>query len=227
MGKEYTLFEILSADDQNPATHDELPEAHKRLVVLASGSGSNLQAILDACHAGALPARVQAVFSDNPDAYALQRAHQCGVVSHVLPWKSYKLAGKTRREYDADLAAQIESYEPYLVILAGWMRLLTSAFLSRFPGRVINLHPALPGSFPGTHAIERAFEAYHQGQVQHTGVMVHLVPDEGVDNGPLIAQEIVPIYPSDTLEELTQRVHSVEHRLIVVAIRKTLNETMN
>ena len=95
------------------------------------------------------------------------------------------------------------------------MRILTSSFLSHFPNRVVNLHPALPDTFPGTHAIERAFEAYQRGEIEHTGIMVHLVPDEGVDNGPVLATEIVPINKDDTLETLEIRVHETEHKLLV------------
>jgi folate-dependent phosphoribosylglycinamide formyltransferase PurN len=105
-----------------------------------------------------------------------------------------------------------------------WMRVLSSAFLDRFPQRVVNLHPALPGAFPGTHAIDRAFEAYRVGAITHTGVMVHLVPDEGIDDGPVLAQEIVPIGPDDTLESLEVRIHAVEHRLLVSTLKTLLQK---
>jgi folate-dependent phosphoribosylglycinamide formyltransferase PurN len=105
-------------------------------------------------------------------------------------------------------------------VLAGWLRLLSKEFLDCFPGRVVNLHPALPGAFPGLHAVERAYEAYRRNQVTHTGVMVHLVPDEGVDDGPVLARESVPIYPADTLATLETRVHEVEHRLLVETLRQ-------
>lgn len=185
-----------------------------KLVVLISGNGSNLQAILDACAEGRLPAQVRAVISNKPDAFGLERARRAGVAAIVRS----KPQAQDRRQYDAELAELVASYEPDWIILAGWMRLLSSAFLNRFPGRVVNLHPALPGAFPGTHGIERAFEAYQRGEIKHTGVMVHLVPDEGVDNGPVLAQEIVPIYPQDTLFDLERRVHDVEHRLLVQTI---------
>jgi phosphoribosylglycinamide formyltransferase-1 len=103
------------------------------------------------------------------------------------------------------------------------MRVLSSNFLGRFPGRVINLHPALPGAFPGIHAIDRAFEACRKGEIRGTGVMVHLVPDEGVDCGPVLLQEEVPILPEDTLETLEARIHSVEHRLLVAAIKTAID----
>ncbi len=193
-----------------------------RLVVLVSGNGTNLQAIIDACEAGRLPARVVAVISNRKRAYALERARRHGIPTHVHLLKPYLQAGRTRRDYDADLADLVARYDPDLIVLAGWMHILSMAFLSRFPHKVINLHPALPGQFPGMHAIERAWEAYRRGEISHTGVMVHWVPDEEVDAGPVIATETVPIYPNDTLETLTERVHQVEHRLLVAAIAQVL-----
>jgi len=186
-----------------------------RLVVLVSGNGSNLQAILDACINRSLSARVVAVISNKADAFALQRAKLASIPVEVF----IKFKEQNRHEYDRGLADLVASYHPDWVILAGWMRLLSAPFLDRFPDHVVNLHPALPGTFPGTDAIIRAFEAYQRKEIQYTGVMVHLVPDEGVDNGPLLAQEMVPIYPDDTLEMLEKRVHSVEHRLLVETIR--------
>ena len=187
-----------------------------RLVVLISGSGTNLQAILDACASGELAARVVAVVSNNPDAYGLERARRAAVpaVTYV------KRKDQERRAYDAALADIVAPYQPHWVVLAGWMRILTSTFLDCFPNRIVNLHPALPGAFPGLHAIERALDAYRRGEVAHTGVMVHLVPDEGVDSGPALAQEVVPICPEDTLESLSERMHTVEHRLLVATLKK-------
>ena len=189
------------------------------LVILISGTGTNLQAILDACASGELAATVVSVISNKADAYGLTRAHNAGVEAIYFP----KQENESRRDYDARLAAYVTTCLPDYVILAGWMRLLTSAFLDCFPNRIINLHPALPGLFPGTHAIQRAFEAYQRGEIEHTGVMVHLVPDEGVDNGPVLASEIVPIHPSDTLESLEERVHQTEHRLLVSTIQKIVS----
>jgi phosphoribosylglycinamide formyltransferase-1 len=191
-----------------------------RLVVLISGNGTNLQAVLDACASGALPARVAAVISNKSDAYGLERARLAGVPALVRP----KPKEQDRREYDSQLAEAVAAYQPDWVILAGWMRVLSSNFLNRFPNRVINLHPALPGTFPGTHAIERAFEAFQRGEIRATGVMVHRVPDEGVDCGPVMVQEEVPIRSGDTLESLETRIHEVEHRLLVDAIRTAIAE---
>jgi phosphoribosylglycinamide formyltransferase-1 len=186
-----------------------------RLVVLISGNGSNLQAILDACASGELNAQVVAVISNQADAFGLERARRANVPALAKP----KPKEQDRRAYDAELAQWVASYQPDYVVLAGWMRILSSAFLDGFPDRVINLHPALPDAFPGTHAIERAFHAYQRGEIQHTGVMVHLVPDEGVDNGPVLAQEIVPIFPDDTIETLEAKIHQVEHRLLVHTLK--------
>ena len=188
------------------------------LVVLISGNGSNLQAILDACATNELPASVVSVISNKVDAYGLTRARNAGVEAIHFP----KLTTESRQEYDARLAVYVSACLPHYVVLAGWMRILTSAFLEHFPNRVVNLHPALPGMFPGTHAIERAFEAYQRGEIDHTGVMVHLVPDEGVDSGPVLATEIVSIHPSDTLESLGGRVHKTEHTLLVKTLKTLL-----
>jgi phosphoribosylglycinamide formyltransferase 1 len=193
-----------------------LPPA--RLVVLISGNGSNLQAILDACADGRLAAQVTAVISNQPDAYGLERARQAGVLAIAAP----KPKNQDRREYDKELAQQVAEYSPDWIILAGWMRILSANFLNRFPNRVVNLHPALPGTFPGTHAIEKAFAAFQRQEIDHTGVMVHLVPDEGVDSGPVLAQVDVPILPEDTLERLETRIHDCEHRILIEAIQTLL-----
>ena len=191
-----------------------------RLVVLISGNGSNLQAILDACASGELEAEVVSVISNKADAYGLTRARNAGVEAIYFA----KQENESRQEYDARLANLVITKQPDYIVLAGWMRILSSSFLSSFPSRVINLHPALPGTFPGTHAIERAYEAYQHGEITHTGVMVHLVPDEGVDNGPVLATEIVPIHKDDTLETLETRVHETEHQLLVNTLKKILKE---
>lgn len=192
-----------------------------RIVVLISGGGSNLQAILDSCADGRLPANVVAVFSNRADAYGLDRAAKAGVPAVAFP----KDKATSRTEYDTMLAQAVLAYQPDWVVLAGWMRLLSTNFLSAFPGRVINLHPALPGAFPGTYAIERALQAFQRGEIAHTGVMVHLVPDEGVDSGPVLAQAVVPILADDTLEALEARIHRQEHELLVETLEMVLMKT--
>jgi phosphoribosylglycinamide formyltransferase-1 len=191
-----------------------------RLVVLISGNGTNLQAILDACANGTLPAQVVAVFSNKADAYGLVRAQRAGVPALFFP----KREGEPRSEYDRRLAEAVAAWQPDYIVLAGWMRLLTMEFLGRFPNRVINLHPALPGAFPGTHAIERAYQAWQRGEIDRSGVMVHLVPDEGVDSGPVLAVEEIFFQPGESLEAFEARVHEVEHRLLVEMLKRLLTE---
>jgi phosphoribosylglycinamide formyltransferase 1 len=168
--------------------------------VLASGNGTNLQALLDA----ALP--VVAVASNRRDAFALERARAAGV-----PTATFSLdCHADRGERDLVMATWLEEHGVELVVLAGYMHLLTKPFLDRFPGAVVNVHPSLLPQFPGTKAIEAALEA----GVEATGVTVHYV-DEGVDTGPVIRQEPVAVEPRETLEE---RIHTVEHRLLPMVV---------
>lgn len=195
---------------------EERRQHRARLVVMASGNGSNLQTVLDACSNGSLTvhAEVVAVVSNQSGAYALQRAADAGVPSvHVR-----RQTDEARSDYDARLADIVAGFDPDLVVLAGWMRILTTAFLGWFPDRVINLHPAKPGDLPGTHAIERAWQEALAGERTETGVMVHLVHDEGVDTGPTLASATVPIELDDTLDTLTERIHTTEHRVLVDTI---------
>ena len=193
----------------------------KRVAILISGSGSNLQAIIDAVEAGQLDAQIAVVVSNRREAFGLVRAERAGVPTLYFPLKPYRDAGRAREEYDADLAERIAAYAPDLIVLAGWMHILPAAFLARFRGRVLNLHPALPGQFPGTHSIQRAYEAYQRGEIDRTGIMVHwAVPH--VDAGAVIAQAEAPILAADTLSDLEARVHAAEHRLLVEAIRRCL-----
>ena len=184
---------------------------------MVSGSGTNLQAILDACAAREINAEVVLVISNNPDAYALQRAGESKVATSVLAHH-----GRDRDEYDTELAYEATIVGADLVVLAGWNRVLTDSFLAHHT--VINLHPAKPGAFPGLGAIDKAYEAWQRGEVNSGGVMVHYVPDEGIDSGPVIAWEEVPFEPNDTLESFELRVHQVEHRLLVESIDVALSE---
>ena len=182
-----------------------------RLAVLVSGSGTNLQAVLDACADGTLDAEVAAVISNNPDAYALERARRAGVPCSVMPHH-----GRDRREYDTELAYEIAMTGADLVVLAGWNRVLTEILVAHHT--VINLHPAKPGAFPGLGAIEKAYRAWERGEITSGGVMVHYVPDEGVDSGPVIAWEEIPFVPGESLVAYERRVHEVEHRILVESI---------
>lgn len=193
-----------------------------RIAVLISGNGSNLQALIDAIRLKFLPAEIVTVIANRKDAFGLQRAAKAKIPTHYFPLKPYRDANRPRSDYDADLAKLVKQYKPDWIVLAGWMHILSNAFLQAFPYRVINLHPALPGQFPGTNAIARAFDAYQAGTIKKTGVMVHLVPDEQVDSGPVLASEDVPIFPHDTLAMLEQRVHQMEHRLLVSALLRVI-----
>jgi phosphoribosylglycinamide formyltransferase-1 len=180
-----------------------------RIVVLASGSGTNLQAILDKLH-GQDGIEVVAVGSDKPDAGALERARRAGVESAAFPRADYP----DRAARDAAIGDWIEARGADLVVLAGYMQLLSPGFVARFRNRVVNVHPALLPSFPGLDAIGQALAA----GVETTGVTVHFV-DEGVDTGPAIAQREVPVPPGAAREELEAAVHAVEHELYPEAIR--------
>ena len=198
-----------------------------RLVVLASGSGTNLQALLDAIDDGRLDARVVAVYVNRREAFARERARRAGIIDAYVPLRPVLEAhddrATGRRAYDAALADAVATHAPDLVVLAGWMHVLSSAFLERFPRKVVNLHPALPGAFPGAHAIDDAWAAHERDGLDHTGVMVHLVPDEGVDDGPVLASREVPILPDDDRERLEARIHAVEHELLVEVVRSLVS----
>jgi formyltetrahydrofolate-dependent phosphoribosylglycinamide formyltransferase len=194
-----------------------------RLVILISGSGTNLQAIIDALARGELAAVIPLVVSNRKAAYGLVRAQEAGIPTLYFPFKPYRDAGESRQQYDADLAAEIQRVRPDLIVLAGWMHILSAALLNQFPNRVINLHPALPGHFDGVQAIERAFAAYQRGKIEHSGCMVHRVIPE-VDAGPVVVQTIVPIQTEDTLADFAARMHEAEHELIVKAIRLMLEQ---
>jgi phosphoribosylglycinamide formyltransferase 1 len=179
-----------------------------RLVVLASGSGTNLQAILDKLH-GREGIEVVGVGSDKPAAGALERGRRAGVETAVFPGSDYP----DRLARDAALGDWIEARAADLIVLAGYMQLLSESFVQRFRNRVVNIHPALLPAFPGLDAIGQALAA----EVETTGVTVHFV-DEGVDTGPVIAQREVPVPPDVRREELEAAVHAVEHELYPEAI---------
>jgi phosphoribosylglycinamide formyltransferase-1 len=180
-----------------------------KLVVLASGNGSNLQAILDTLH-GRERIEVVGVGSDKPDARALERARGAGVATAVFPRDEFG----GRAERDAAMAEWVESRGADLVVLAGYMQLLSPGFVARFRNRIVNVHPALLPAFPGLDAIGQALDA----GVKTTGVTVHFV-DEGVDTGPPIAQREVPVPADRDRAELEAEIHAVEHELYPEAIR--------
>jgi formyltetrahydrofolate-dependent phosphoribosylglycinamide formyltransferase len=197
------------------------------LAVLISGNGSNLQALIDAIQAGRLDAHISIVVSNRRHAFGLTRADQAGIPTRYHPLKPYREAGCSREEYDADLAATLRPYKPDWIVLAGWMHVLSHAFLQFFPHRVVNLHPALPGRFPGTDAIAQAYQAYQAGRIEDTGIMVHLVPDERVDEGPVLATRTVPILPDDDLDTLERRIHAAEHGLLVETLQGLIGGSLS
>lgn len=190
------------------------------LAVLISGNGSNLQAMIDAVADERLDAQIAVVVSNRKDAFGLTRAERAGIPTRYHPLKPYRDQGRDRSEYDRDLAALLADFRPDWIVLAGWMHIFSNAFLDHFPSRVVNLHPALPGQFPGAHAIADALAAFHRGEIRETGVMVHLVPDERVDEGPALATCAVPIHADDTQESLAARIHAAEHILLVETLQR-------
>ncbi|MBT1071638.1 phosphoribosylglycinamide formyltransferase [Pelotalea chapellei] len=181
-----------------------------KLAVLVSGNGSNLQAIIDAIEAGSINARITCVVSNNPDAFALKRAIKHGVTTVIHQNQNFS----NRREYDSALVQILKDHEVELVILAGFMRLLSEIMVNAFPHAIVNIHPALLPAFPGLHAQKQALDY----GVRYSGCTVHLV-DCGTDTGPIILQAVVPIEHNDTEETLSARIQREEHRCFPEAIR--------
>lgn len=183
-----------------------------RLGILGSGSGSNMQAILDAIDAGTLDARIAIVLSDNPDAFILERARQHGIDTGLIDCRGFKT--KFPEEAQQETADRLRAAGVDLVCLAGFLRLVKRPLLDAFPQRILNIHPALLPAFPGLEAWKQALDA----GVSETGASVHFV-DAGMDTGPVILQERVPVLPGDTPESLHARIQIAEHRLYPEAIR--------
>jgi phosphoribosylglycinamide formyltransferase-1 len=186
------------------------PDSPLALVVLISGNGSNLQAIIDAIRHQGLNAEVRAAISNNPDAYGLTRAREAGIPAISLDHRNYP----SRETYDQDLQALIDRYQPQLVVLAGFMRILTADFVKHYHGRMLNIHPSLLPKYQGLNTHRRVLEA---GDNIH-GVSVHFVTPE-LDGGPVILQAEVPVHPGDTTDDLAQRVHQQEHVIYPLVIR--------
>jgi len=181
-----------------------------KLGVLISGSGSNLQSIIDHIEKGSINAVIKIVISNNPDAYGLIRAKKHGLPVLIFKHENFK----TREDFDLELIQAFKNSNVELVVLAGFMRILTSAFLREFPKRIINIHPALLPAFPGTHVQKKALE--YGGKF--AGCTVHFV-DEGVDTGPIIIQSVLPVQDDDTEETLAARILKEEHRIYPQAIQ--------
>lgn len=185
-------------------------EAPLTLVVLISGEGTNLQAIIDEIAAGRLPARIAAVISNRPGVPGLERARRAGLPALALDHRGFA----DRTVFDRQLATTIDRYHPDLVVLAGYMRILTAEIVRRYAGRMINLHPSLLPKYPGLDTHARALAA---GEKEH-GASVHFVTED-LDSGPVIVQESLPVEPGDTPETLRLKVQQIEHRLLPTAIR--------
>lgn len=179
-----------------------------KLVILISGGGSNLQSFIDAVSNGSLPAEIVAVFSNRPSAFGLQRAANAGIASELIDHTDFA----NREAFDAELMQRIDTYSPDLVILAGFMRILTPGFVQNFHGRLLNIHPSLLPKYPGLHTHQRAIDAGDQ----YAGATVHFVTEE-LDGGPAIIQAAVPIAADDTAETLAQRVLTKEHIIYPLA----------
>jgi len=181
-----------------------------KLGVLVSGSGSNLQSIIDRIEAGVLNAEIRVTISNKPDAYALMRCKKHGIPAVVIRHQDFR----TREDFDRRMIEILQSHAVELVVMAGFMRVLTPVFLNAFPMRIMNIHPALLPVFPGTHVQQQAIDY----GVKFSGCTVHFV-DEGVDTGPVIIQAVVPLLPQDTADTLAARILKEEHRIYPQAIQ--------
>lgn len=182
----------------------------KNLVILISGRGSNMVAIAEACAAEGWDARIAAVISNRADAAGLAYAREQGIPTAVVNHREFD----SREAFDAALAAAIDGYAPDLVVLAGFMRILTAGFVQHYNGRMLNIHPSLLPAFPGLHTHQRAIDA----GCKVAGSTVHVVTPE-LDHGPIVAQAVVPVLPGDTEDTLAARVLTMEHRLYPQSVR--------
>ncbi|MBP1125486.1 MULTISPECIES: phosphoribosylglycinamide formyltransferase [Pseudomonas] len=180
------------------------------VVVLLSGTGSNLQALIDSTRTGDSPLRIAAVISNRSDAYGLQRARDAGIDTRSLDHQAFD----GREAFDAALIELIDAFKPQLVVLAGFMRILSADFVRHYAGRLLNIHPSLLPKYKGMHTHQRALDA---GDSEH-GCSVHFVTEE-LDGGPLVVQAVVPVESGDSAQSLAQRVHAQEHRIYPLAVR--------
>lgn len=181
----------------------------KNFVVLISGNGSNLQAIIDACQKQSIASKISAVFSDNPTAYGLERAKQAAIPTVVMQKANYA----DNHAYDAALMAEIARYQPDLIVLAGYIRILTSDFVSHYLGKIINIHPSLLPKYPGLDTHRKALA---NGDKEH-GTSIHFVTEK-LDSGPIILQVKVPIFAGDQPQDIITRVQTQEHRIYPLVI---------
>lgn len=181
----------------------------KKIVVLISGQGSNLQALIDACQQGRITANIVAVISNVPQAYGLQRAKEAGIATDVLEAKNFV----DREAFDSALQQTIDQYQPDLIVLAGYMRILSNPLVQHYAGRMLNIHPSLLPKYPGLHTHRQAID---NGDSEH-GTSVHFVTEQ-LDGGPVILQAKVPIFPGDEEDEVIERVQAQEHTLYPLVV---------
>jgi phosphoribosylglycinamide formyltransferase len=224
----YLLARLLSLTDATATTPEAATATTPRILVLISGSGTNLQALIDA----ELPGKIIHVLSNRKNAFGLERAQKAGIPTsyhNLVPYKSrYPTVEEARLAYDADLAQLILAQKPDLVVCAGWMHILTTNTLEPLQAQgidIINLHPALPGQFDGKDAIARAWQAFQNGEIKETGVMIHHVI-AAVDRGEPILIKKIQLREGESVEELEQRVHEVEHVAIVEGTRMVLEDRL-
>lgn len=189
----------------------------KKFAVFVSGSGSNLQAIIDAVNRKDIPGQIALVISDNPSAYAVVRAKNVGIETFVFNPRDYA----SRQDYEKIIVEELDKRGVDFIVLAGFMRVLTPFFIRKYKNKILNIHPALLPSFPGAHGVR---DALNYG-VKVTGVTVHFV-DEGVDTGPIIFQEPERVREDDTEESLHQRLHKIEHRIYPLAIKLFIEDKL-
>ncbi len=181
----------------------------KNIVVLISGNGSNLQAIIDACKQKKINGTLRAVFSNKADAFGLERAREAGIAAHALSASQFA----SREAFDRELVQEIDAYAPDVVVLAGYMRILSPAFVAHYAGRLLNIHPSLLPKYPGLNTHRQVLE---NGDAEH-GTSVHFVTDE-LDGGPVILQAKVPVFEGDSEEDVTTRVQAQEHAIYPLVV---------
>jgi len=181
----------------------------KNIVVLISGNGSNLQAIIDACKQKKINGTLRAVFSNKADAFGLERAREAGIAAHALSASQFA----SREAFDRELVQEIDAYAPDVVVLAGYMRILSPAFVAHYAGRLLNIHPSLLPKYPGLNTHRQVLE---NGDAEH-GTSVHFVTDE-LDGGPVILQAKVPVFEGDSEEDVTARVQAQDHAIYPLVV---------
>ena len=190
----------------------------KKIVVLVSGRGTNLQALIEATQSGYIPGKISLVISDNPQALALQRARKASIPTLILDYNTFP----HKRAYEDALLQVLEKESPYLICLAGYMRIVGKKIIAQFQQRIMNIHPSLLPAFPGLEAQKQALEY----GVKVSGCTVHLV-DEGMDTGPIILQASCPVEDEDTVESLSERILQYEHQMYPQAVKLFLEDKLN